>query len=168
MCGRGRRRHGGSDAATAGSGGRGFCGTALAVVALAAAAAVAFLESSTTGGVAYAGEGWLHECAKWDAEGGRFLVSTFFGAGVAEVRVGAGAMEERVVVADPEVAGRVALGLAVDAPRRRVLVAYADRPPRFGYAAVGAYELGSGRRIFLARLDGPGTSSPVIDGLSRP
>jgi hypothetical protein len=168
MCGRGRRRRGGSDAATAGSGGRGFCGTALAVVALAAAAAVAFLESTTTGGVAYAGEGWLHECAKWDAEGGRFLVSTFFGAGVAEVRVGAGAMEERVVVADPEVAGRVALGLAVDAPRRRVLVAYADRPPRFGYAAVGAYELGSGRRIFLTRLDGPGTSSPVIDGLSRP
>ncbi|KAM0854619.1 hypothetical protein ACQ4PT_050298 [Festuca glaucescens] len=162
MCGRGRRRRGGSDAAVAGSGGRGFCATALAVVALAAAAAVAFLES-TAGGVAYAGDGWLHECAKWDAEGGRFLVSTFFGAGVAEVRVGAGTVEERVIVADPDVAGRVALGLAVDAPRRRILVAYADRPPRFGYAAVGAYDLGSGRRIFLARLDGPGESSFADD-----
>ena len=172
MCGRGRRRRGGSDSAVAVSSGRGFCATALAVVTLAAAAAVAFLESTSGGGVAYAGEGWLHECAKWDAEGGRFLVSTFFGAGVAEVRVGGGSegglVEERVVVADPEVAGRVALGLAVDAPRRRVLVVYADRPPRFGYAAVGAYELGSGRRIFLARLDGPGTSHPVIDGLSWP
>lgn len=133
-------------------------------MALAAAAAVAFLESTTGGGVAYAGEGWLHECAKWDAEGGRFLVSTFFGAGVAEVRVGGGSLvEERVIVADPEVAGKVALGLVVDAPRRRVLVVYADRPPRFGYAAVGAYELGSGRRIFLARLDGPGESSFADD-----
>jgi hypothetical protein len=46
---------------------------------------------------------------------------------VAEVRGDGG--EERVVVA-----GRIALGLVVDAPRRRVLVAYADRPPRFGYA----------------------------------
>uniref|UniRef100_A0ACD5YMB8 Uncharacterized protein n=1 Tax=Avena sativa TaxID=4498 RepID=A0ACD5YMB8_AVESA len=165
MCGRGRRRRGGSDAAVAGSGGWGFCTTALAVVALAAAAAIAFLESTTAGagGVAYAGDGWLHECAKWDAEGGRFLVSTFFGAGVAEVRVGAGAAEERVVVADPEVAGRLALGIAVDTRRRRVLVAYADRPPRFGYAAVGAYDLGSGRRIFLARLDGPGESSFADD-----
>lgn len=116
MCGgRRRRRGGGSDA---GAGGRGFCGPALAVVALAAAAVVAFLEG-TAGGISYAGDGWLHECAKWDAEGGRFLVSTFFGAGVAEVRVGAGkeedALAERVFVADPEVSGRVALGLAVDA-----------------------------------------------------
>ncbi|CAM0872877.1 unnamed protein product [Alopecurus aequalis] len=167
MCGRGRRRRGGSDAAVAGSGGRGFCATTLAVVALAAAAAVAFLESTTGGGVTYAGEGWLHECAKWDAEGGQFLVSTFFGAGVAEVRVRGGSkgglVEERVVVADPEVTGRVALGLAVDAPRRRVLVVYADRPPRFGYAAVGAYELGTGRRIFLTRLNGPGESSFADD-----
>ncbi|KQK22003.1 uncharacterized protein LOC100832585 [Brachypodium distachyon] len=164
MCGgRRRRRGGGSDA---GAGGRGFCGPALAVVALAAAAVVAFLEG-TAGGISYAGDGWLHECAKWDAEGGRFLVSTFFGAGVAEVRVGAGkeedALAERVFVADPEVSGRVALGLAVDATRRRVLVAYADRPPRFGYAAVGAYELGSGRRLFLVRLDGPGESSFADD-----
>jgi hypothetical protein len=127
-------------------------------VALAAAAAVAFLESTTAGGVTYVGDGWIHECAKWDAEGGRFLVSTFLGASVVEVRQGPGKVEERVVVVDPDVAGKVAVGLALDARRRRILVAYADRPPRFGYAAVGAYELGSGRRIFLARLDGPGTS----------
>jgi hypothetical protein len=131
----------------------------LAVLALAASAVVAFLEG-TAGGVTYAGDSWFHECAKWDDEGARFLASTFFGGGVAEVRGdGAGGAwgKERVVVADPDVAGRVALGLVVDAPRRRVLVVYADRPPRFGYAALGAYELGSWRRLFLTRLDAPGT-----------
>jgi len=128
----------------------------LTVLALAVSAAVAFLES-TAGGVSYAGDGWLHECAKWDAEGGRFLASTFFGGGVAEVR--AGEAEERVVVADPDAAGRVALGLAIDAPRRRLLLVYAHRPPlRFGYAALGAYDLGSWRRLFLTRLDVPGGS----------
>jgi len=125
----------------------------LAALALAAAAAVAFLEG-TAGGVSYAGEGWMHECAKWDAEGGRFLASTFFGAGVAELR--AGDAEERLVLADPDAAGRVALGLAIDAPRRRLLLVYADRIPRFGYAALGAYELGSWRRLFFTRLDVPG------------
>lgn len=127
----------------------------LAVLALAVSAVIAFLES-TAGGVSYAGDGWMHECAKWDAEGGRFLASTLFGAGVAEVRPGEA--QERVVLADPDAAGRVALGLAIDAPRRRLLVVYADRLPRFGYAALGAYELGSWRRLFLTRLDVPGAS----------
>jgi hypothetical protein len=142
--------------AMCGGGVRG-CWAVLAVLALVASAVIAFLEG-TAGGVSYAGEGWFHECAKWDAEGARFLASTFLGGGVAEVRGDGG--EERVVVADPDVAGRVALGLVVDAPRRRVLVAYADRPPRFGYAALGAYELGSWRRLFLTRLDAPGTCAP--------
>ncbi|KAF8683895.1 hypothetical protein HU200_044839 [Digitaria exilis] len=160
MCGGCCRRQRGPDGAPVGGGGRrGCCGTVLAVVALAAAAAVAFLES-TAGGVSYAGEGWMHECAKWDAEGGRFLASTFFGAGVAEVRTGGEeAAEERVVLADPDAAGRVALGFAVDAPRRRLLLVYSDRMPRYGYAALGAYELGSWRRLFLTRLDVPGEST---------
>lgn len=161
MCGGCRSRRRGSEAGAAAGGGS--CGAALAVAVLAAAAVVAFLEG-TASGVAYAGDRWFHDCAKWDAESGRFLVSTFFGGGVVEVRTGGeGKEEERVVVADPDAAGRVALGLAVDAPRRRVLVAYTDRPPRFGYAAVGAYELGSWRRLFLTRLDGPGESSFADD-----
>jgi hypothetical protein len=155
MCGGCRRRQCGPDGTP--DGGRRGCGTVIAVLALAAAAAVAFLESAA-GGISYAGDGWLHECAKWDAEGGRFLASTFFGGGVAEVRAGEGEgeAEERVVVADPVATGRVALGLAVDAPRRRLLLVYADRPPRLGYAALGAYDLGSWRRLFLTRLDVPG------------
>ncbi|CAD6203338.1 unnamed protein product [Miscanthus lutarioriparius] len=159
MCGGCCRRQRGPDGTpvVGGAGGRRRgCGTVLTVLALAVSAAVAFLES-TAGGVSYAGDGWLHECAKWDAEGGRFLASTFFGGGVAEVR--AGEAEELVVVADPDAAGRVALGLAIDAPRRRLLLVYADRPPRFGYAALAAYDLGSWRRLFLTRLDVPGEST---------
>lgn len=156
MCGGCCRRQSGPEGTAKRGGGRG-CRSVLAVLALAAAAAVAFLEG-TAGGVSYTGEGWAHECAKWDAEGARFLASTFFGGGVAEVREGDGGAwgEERVVVADHDAKGRFALGIAVDAPRRRVLVVYADPPPRFGYAALGAYELGSWRRLFLTRLDAPG------------
>ncbi|KAL5210067.1 hypothetical protein ABZP36_005690 [Zizania latifolia] len=131
--------------------------TALAVVAVAAAAVVAFLEG-TTGGVSYVSDGWFHECAKWDAEGGRLLVSTFLGGGLAELcveAVGKGKEEERVVLFDPDAAGRVALGIAIDDPRQRLLVIYADRMPWF------AYELGSWRRLFYTRLDGPGTKNGV-------
>ena len=155
MCGGGCcRRQRGPDGAPGGRR-RGCCGAFLAVLALAVSVGVAFLEG-TAGGVSYAGDGWLRECAKWDAEGGRFLASTIFGASVAEVR--GGEAEERVVLADPDAAGRVTLGLAVDAPRRRLLLVYADRLPRMGYAALGAYELGSWRRLFLTRLDVPGAS----------
>ncbi|KAJ1297458.1 hypothetical protein BS78_01G377900 [Paspalum vaginatum] len=156
MCGGCSRRQQGAEGGPGGGGRRPGCGAVLAALALAVAAAVAFLEG-TAGGVSYAGEGWLHECAKWDAEGGRFLASTFFGAGVAELR--AGEAEERLVLADPDAAGRAALGLAIDAPRRRLLLVYADRMPRFGYAALGAYELGSWRRLFFTRLDVPGDST---------
>ena len=89
----------------------------------------------------------------------RLLVSNFFGAGVSELRTktkGKEKEEERVVLADPDVAVRVALGLTVDAPRGRLLIVYAYRIPRFGYSAVAAYELTSWCRLFLTRLDGPG------------
>ncbi|BAF11810.1 uncharacterized protein [Oryza sativa Japonica Group] len=170
MCGDccGRGAGGAAEAGAAGAGGgrkRGCAGTALALVALAAAAAVAVLEG-TAGGVSYVGDGWLHECAKWDADGRRLLVSNFFGAGVSELRAeakGKEKEEERVVLADPDVAGRVALGLTVDAPRGRLLIVYADRLPRFAYSAVAAYDLASWRRLFLTRLDGPGDSTLADD-----
>ncbi|KAF0915434.1 hypothetical protein E2562_036284, partial [Oryza meyeriana var. granulata] len=171
MCGDccGRRPRGAGEAGAAARGGRsrGCAGTALALVALAAAVVVAVLEG-TAGGVSYVGDGWLHECAKWDAEGQRLLVSNFFGAGVSELRAetagkGKEKEEERVVLADPDAAGRVALGLAIDEPRQRLLVVYADRMPRFGYSAVAAYELASWRRLFLTRLDGPGDSTLADD-----
>ncbi|KAL5209894.1 hypothetical protein ABZP36_005517 [Zizania latifolia] len=165
MCGGCRRRRGGA--------GGGFAWTALAIAALAAAAVVAFLEG-TAGGVSYVSDGWFHDTVRWDAEGGRFLVTTMNGGRVVEVRgggagarVGAGAgegkREARVVVADPGTAGRAATGLALDAARRRLLVVYTDLAPWFEYAAVGAYELGSWRRIFLVRLDVPGDSTLADD-----
>ncbi|KAG8063665.1 hypothetical protein GUJ93_ZPchr0003g17768 [Zizania palustris] len=168
MCGDccGRRR---PDASAAGAARRsgGCARTTLAVVAVAVAAVVAVLEG-TAAGVSYMGDGWFHECAKWDAEGGRLLVSTFLGGGVAELRAeaagkGKGKGEERVVLVDPDASGRVALGLAIDEPRRRLLVVYADRMPRFGYSAVAAYDLGSWRRHFYTRLDGPGDSTLADD-----
>uniref|UniRef100_A0A0D3HE50 SMP-30/Gluconolactonase/LRE-like region domain-containing protein n=1 Tax=Oryza barthii TaxID=65489 RepID=A0A0D3HE50_9ORYZ len=159
MCGDccGAGAGGAAEARAAGAGGgrkRGCMGTALALVALAAAAAVAVLEG-TAGGVSY-----------WDADGQRLLVSNFFGAGVSELRTktkGKEKEEERVVLADPDVAGRVTLGLTVDAPRGRLLIVYADRIPRFGYSAVAVYELTSWRRLFLTRLDGPGDSTLADD-----
>lgn len=158
MCGGCCRRRGG---AGAGGGGRGTA--SLAVAALAAAAVVAFLEG-TARGVSYVGDGWFHDGVRWDAEGGRFLVTTMTDGRVVEVPGGGGAgagegkVEARVVVADPGAAGRSATGLTLDAPRRRLLVVYTDLAPWFGYAAVAAYELGSWRRLFLVRLDRPGAS----------
>ncbi|EEC67047.1 hypothetical protein OsI_33790 [Oryza sativa Indica Group] len=153
MCGDcyGASAGGAAEARAAGAGGRrkrGCVGTALALVALAAAAAVAVLEG-TAGGVSYVGDGWLHECAKWDADGGACSWKE--------------KEEERVVLADPDVAVRVALGLTVDAPRGRLLIVYAYRIPRFGYSAVAAYELTSWCRLFLTRLDGPGDSTLADD-----
>ncbi|XP_015632867.2 uncharacterized protein [Oryza sativa Japonica Group] len=163
MCGGCCRRRGG---AGAGGGGRGTA--SLAVAALAAAAVVAFLEG-TARGVSYVGDGWFHDGVRWDAEGGRFLVTTMTDGRVVEVPGGGGAgagegkVEARVVVADPGAAGRSATGLTLDAPRRRLLVVYTDLAPWFGYAAVAAYELGSWRRLFLVRLDRPGDSTLADD-----
>jgi hypothetical protein len=61
----------------------------LAVLALAASAVIAFLEG-TAGGVSYAGEGWFHECAKWDAVPGVHLPRRRRGGGARGRRRGAG------------------------------------------------------------------------------
>ncbi|KAF0915433.1 hypothetical protein E2562_036284 [Oryza meyeriana var. granulata] len=165
MCGGCCRRRRPAGASSGAGGGRGTA--ALAVAALAAAAVVAFLEG-TARGVSYVSDGWFHDSVRWDAEGGRFLVTTMTDGRVVEVRgggagAGEGKEEARVVVADHGAAGRTATGLALDAARRRLLVVYTDLTPWFGYAAVGAYELGSWRRLFLARLDGPGDSTLADD-----
>uniref|UniRef100_A0A0D9VT75 SMP-30/Gluconolactonase/LRE-like region domain-containing protein n=1 Tax=Leersia perrieri TaxID=77586 RepID=A0A0D9VT75_9ORYZ len=169
MCGGCRRRRRGAPGASPGAGWGGGT-TALTVATLAAAAVVAFLEG-TARGVTYVSDGWFHDGVWWDAEGGRFLVTTMTDGRVVEVRGGGGAgagagegkEEARVVVADPGAAGRTATGLALDAKRRRLLVAYTELAPWFGYAAVAAYELGSWRRLFLVRLDEPGDSTLADD-----
>ncbi|CAN0925956.1 hypothetical protein LINGRAHAP2_LOCUS35044 [Linum grandiflorum] len=74
--------------------------------------------------------GFLRECAKWDSSANRFLVSYFEG-GLGEVRVPADyspedVLQEVTLAKDADVAGNASLGLVIDRPRNRVLVAVAD------------------------------------------
>ncbi|XP_020596593.1 uncharacterized protein LOC110036480 [Phalaenopsis equestris] len=115
--------------------------------------------TSTNGSLKYTSHGWLRECAKWDHPRRRFLISTFFDGGIAEIRLPDTAdssdLQERTVIADADVAGNASLGIAIDGKRDRLLVVYADIM-RFRSAAVAAYGLESGERFFLTRLSRPG------------
>ncbi|KAJ6807781.1 uncharacterized protein M6B38_171420 [Iris pallida] len=114
----------------------------------------------------YRSLGLVRECAKWDASGGRFLVSNFFGGGLAEVSdVDVGAPAERTLMREPDVAGNVSLGLVVDGGRGRVLVVFSDLF-RHRYAAVGAYRLDNFERIFLTRLSGPEDETSFADDVA--
>lgn len=126
-------------------------------------ALIASLERSPS--IKYHSRGWIRECAKWDALGRRFFVSTFFDGGVAEIPVPDAAedgdLEERTVIADGDVAGNASLGIAVDRARRRLLVVYAD-VWRYRFSAVAAYDLDSWDRLFLTRLGGPGEWTSLL------
>lgn len=135
---------------------------AVLVSAVPLALLVALERTKSTGGsVEYRSLGWIRECAQWDDEGRRFLVSTFFGGGVSEVPVpperagGAALMEERAVLQDADVRGNGSVGILLDRRRGRLLVTYADLLGH-RYAALGAYDLASWRRLFLTQLSGPG------------
>ncbi|OAY76300.1 hypothetical protein ACMD2_11695 [Ananas comosus] len=153
----------GTAAAAAGRRSR-ACPALLIVASAVAVALIASLELSPA--VAYSSRGWLRECAKWDAPARRFLVSTFFGSGVAEIAVdGAAAPEEREVVAEPDVAGNASVGIAVDRARRRLLVVFADVLGH-RHGAVAAYDLESWARLFLTRLSGPGDGDAFADDVA--
>ncbi|MQL77644.1 hypothetical protein Taro_010051 [Colocasia esculenta] len=117
----------------------------------------------------YRSLGWVRECAKWDDDGRRFLVSTFFGGGVSEVvPVGGGgpaALEERPVLQDADVRGNGSVGILLDRRRGRLLVTYADLLGN-RYAALGAYDLASWRRLFLTQLSGPGDEPCMADDVA--
>ncbi|GMH23572.1 hypothetical protein Nepgr_025415 [Nepenthes gracilis] len=111
----------------------------------------------------YHGQGWLRECAKWDDLNRRFLVS-FLEGGVGGLRVprnyspGVDVLEEIAVVKDTDVAGNASLGISIDRPRNRLLVAVADLIGN-RYSALAAYDLSSWNRLFLTQLSGPGSNS---------
>ena len=122
------------------------------------------LESATptTHVYRYHSTGWLRECTKWDPPNRRFLVS-FLEGGVGQIPVPdhlspEAVLEEVPVVKDAELAGNASLGMVIDRPRNRLLVATADV---FGnrYGALAAYDLTSWDRLFLTQLSGPGTQS---------
>ncbi|GLU16758.1 hypothetical protein SLE2022_331730 [Rubroshorea leprosula] len=117
----------------------------------------------------YHSNGFLRECAKWDDSGRRFLVS-FFEGGVGEIRVPDGqspdtVLDEIVVVKDADLTGNSSLGISIDLPRNRVLVAVAD-VLRNQYSALAAYDLSTWKRLFLTQLSGPSDEKAFADDVA--
>ena len=106
----------------------------------------------------YHSAGFFRECAKWDDQGHRFLV-TFLEGGVGEIHVPDDytrniVLKEVMVVKDSDLNGNASLGIAVDRPRNRLLVVVADLL-RTRYSALAAYDLSTWKRLFLTQLSGP-------------
>lgn len=115
------------------------------------------LAKPTTHVYHYHSTGWLRECAKWDDLNRRFLVS-FLGGGIGEIPVPEDedhkVLQEVAVVKHVDLAGNASLGLVIDRPRNRLLVATADvKGNRYG--ALAAYDLSTWERVFLTQLSGP-------------
>ncbi|KAB5527367.1 hypothetical protein DKX38_021214 [Salix brachista] len=107
----------------------------------------------------YHSSGFFRECAKWDDLNRRFLVS-FMEGGIGEIAVpedhGSSSEEavlkEVTLVKDPALAGNSSLGIVVDRPRNRLLVAISDILGN-KYNALAAYDLSTWDRLFLTTLD---------------
>ncbi|KAL3699096.1 hypothetical protein R1sor_017118 [Riccia sorocarpa] len=129
-------------------------------------AIVRWLETEYVGdeNISYVGKGWFRESADWDPEQNRVIVSCFEG-GIAEVRVNCSnpgiILTEKKVIEDSDYAGNASLGVVVDSPRNRLLVAIAD--PNKRYSGVAAYDLHSLQRLFLTTLCGPERKSFADD-----
>lgn len=107
---------------------------------------------------AYRSKSWLRECAKWDDLNSRFVVSFFEGGvGVLPVKEDGAVLEEVTVVGDGGLGKNASLGIVIDRPRNRLLVAIADAMGN-RYSALAAYDLTSWNRLFLTQLAGPGDS----------
>ncbi|KAI0491322.1 hypothetical protein KFK09_025582 [Dendrobium nobile] len=157
----------------------GYCGRRTwALLLLATAIPIALIASleraaiATNGSLRYRSGGWLRECAKWDHARRRFLISTYFDGGVAEIRLPAisdgsdgSDLQERTFIADADVAGNVSLGILIDAKRDRLLVVYAE-VMGLSSAAVASYGLDSGERLFLTRLSRPDDEPSFADDVA--
>lgn len=106
----------------------------------------------------YHSNGWFRECAKWDDLGRRFIVSSLSGGlgqiSVPEDHSSESVLEEVQVVKDFDLTGNASLGLVIDRPRNRLLVAVADLIGN-RYGALAAYDLSTWKRLFLTQLSGP-------------
>lgn len=65
-------------------------------------------------------------------------------------------LKEVTVVKDPDLTGNSSLGIVVDRPRNRLLVAISDVLGN-NYNALAAYDLSTWDRLFLTKLGGSGT-----------
>lgn len=105
----------------------------------------------------YRSPSFLCETAKWDDVGRRFLVS-FLDGGVGQVLVPdeyspGTVLEEVKLVKEDDVVGNATMGIAVDRPRNRLLVAFTDVLGN-KYSALAAYDLSTWKRLFLTQLSG--------------
>ncbi|VFQ74595.1 unnamed protein product [Cuscuta campestris] len=117
---------------------------------------------TATGTIEYHSTGWLRECAKWDEQGRRFIV-TFFDGGVGQIPVPVDyggdpaspppMLLETPVVKDADLSGNSSLGLAIDRRRNRILVAISDVIGN-RFSGVAAYDLSTWNRLFLTKLSG--------------
>ncbi|KAE8685180.1 protein YLS7-like [Hibiscus syriacus] len=117
----------------------------------------------------YHSTGFFRECAKWDDQGRRFLVS-FLEGGVGEIHVPDDyapglVLQESTVVKDFDLAGNSSLGIAVDSSRNRLLVVEADLL-RNRYSALVAYDLSTWNRLFLTQLSGPSDEKSFADDVA--
>ncbi|KAB2017263.1 hypothetical protein ERO13_D08G140400v2 [Gossypium hirsutum] len=156
----------------------GFCSPRFLVfVFLISAIPIAYIISEeravpTTHVFHYHSAGFFRECAKWDDQGRRFLVS-FLEGGVGEIRVpddyapgpGDVVLKEVTLVKDFDLAGNSSLGIAVDRLRNRLLVVVADLLGN-RYSGLAAYDLSSWKRLFLTRLSGPSDEKSFADDVA--
>ncbi|EOX95265.1 PREDICTED: uncharacterized protein LOC18613698 [Theobroma cacao] len=117
----------------------------------------------------YHSSGFFRECAKWDDQGRRFLVS-FLEGGVGAIHVPEDyspdlVLNEVTVVKDVDLTGNASLGIAVDRPRNRLLVVVADLLGN-RYSALAAYDLSTWKRLFLAQLSGPSDEKSFADDVA--
>lgn len=108
----------------------------------------------------YHSSGWFRECAKWDSDNHRFIVSYFEG-GVGQISVPENekelqgrVLEEVRLVKETQLGGNASVGLTIDRNRNRVLVVNADVLGN-RYGALVAYDLSTWNRLFLTQLSGP-------------
>nr|DAD33123.1 TPA_asm: hypothetical protein HUJ06_011974 [Nelumbo nucifera] len=152
------------------------CSTKFLLLALVVSAVpVAFIISlerskSSTHVYEYHGLGWLRESGKWDDANRRFLVSNLEG-GIGQIPVpedhaSGTVLQEQTVVRDADLAGNASLGIVVDPPRNRLLVAISDLIGN-RYTALAAYDLTSWNRLFLTQLSGKGQSVDLVSSSVR-
>lgn len=103
--------------------------------------------------------GWLRECTKWDDVNHRFIIS-FGEGGLGQIPVPrnhstSSVLEEIPIVKDVDQGRNASIGITIDRPRNRILVAIGDA---FGsrYSGLAAYELNTWKRLFLTHLSASG------------
>ncbi|KAJ7973059.1 Calcium-dependent phosphotriesterase superfamily protein [Quillaja saponaria] len=117
----------------------------------------------------YYSTGWFRESCKWDDRDRRFLVP-FFEGGVGQILVPEDHSPETILqevplVKDADLAGNSSLGIVIDRPTNRLLVAYADVIGN-RYGAVAAYDLSTWKRLFLTQLSGPSDEKALTDDVA--